>query len=40
MKSLRRHVQLSAVLLGFCRAAPEAPKVKTGIRVTLTPASE
>jgi hypothetical protein len=40
MKSLRRRGGNPSVLLDFCRAASEAPKVKTGARVTLTLASE
>jgi hypothetical protein len=40
MESLRLPVQKSAVLPGFCLIAAEALKVKIGVRVTLTLASE
>jgi hypothetical protein len=40
MKLLRPNTQKSAVLLDFCPAARKVPKVKIGVRVTFTLASE
>jgi hypothetical protein len=40
MKSLRPLAENSAILPGFYPVAAEAPKVKIGVRVTLTLASE